>query len=158
MNGMYYLQSRLEACSQPTCVSSQTRWSKCIGCKRCLICWKWRQIMFWKKQVQEQKRHCKCRDSENFSGQEHFRQRVHSTTSMAGKAEKCKLNDKLSAARFRLGYWCFCDPGSDLEIQRRATISPFCWRWMTVSWAWWENLPANTQCSSVRIFFKQVYL
>ena len=32
MNGMYYLQSRLEACSQPTCVSSQTRWSKCIGC------------------------------------------------------------------------------------------------------------------------------
>ena len=99
--------------------------------------------------MQEQKRHCKCREPENFSGQEHFRERVHSTTSMAGKAEKCKLNDKLSAARFRLGYWCFCDPGSDLEIQRRATISPFCWRWMTVSW---DDERTYQQTPSVQVF------
>ena len=99
--------------------------------------------------MQEQKRHCKCREPENFSGQEHFRERVHSTTSLAGQAEKCKLNDKLSAARFRLGYWCFCDPGSDLEIQRRATISPFSWRWMTVSR---DDKRTYQQTPSVQVF------
>ena len=63
------------------------------------------------------------------------------------------------AAKFRSGYWCVCGPGSEKtwnyheDLTKLQTVN----QTNSLSGRQENFLPANTRCSCVRTFFKQVY-